>query len=122
MKIAFTAKGKTWDSEIDPRLGRTPFILIFDEAKNELSAYSNVEVTEQAHGAGPLTVKKIIDLEPDVLITGNGPGKNAADVLVTSKIKLFTGAGEMSIKEAYDAYINGSLIKGHESIQSNLVK
>ncbi|MBT4129890.1 MAG: dinitrogenase iron-molybdenum cofactor biosynthesis protein [Candidatus Marinimicrobia bacterium] len=104
MKYAFTAKGESWDSEIDPRLGRTEFILIYDDKKNELSAYSNSEITQQAHGAGPLTVQKIIDLNPDILITGNGPGKNAAEVMSTSEIKIITGAGDMKIKEALEAY------------------
>ena len=109
MKIAFTAKGVSWDSEIDSRLGRTPFILIYDETKNELSAHSNADITEQAHGAGPLTAKKILDLLPDVLITGNGPGKNAGDVLNTSELQIYLGAGELTVKEALAAYKNGSL-------------
>ncbi len=116
MKIAFTAKGETWDSEIDPRLGRTVFILIYDETKNELSAHSNADITEQSHGAGPLTVKKILDLNPDVLITGNGPGKNAAEVLNTSAIQIYIGASELTVKEALDAYKNGTLSSSSKSM------
>ncbi len=31
MKIAFTAKGRDWDSMIDPRFGRTDYIVVYDE-------------------------------------------------------------------------------------------
>jgi len=116
MKIAFTAKGETWDSEIDPRLGRTVYILMYDETKDELSAHSNAEVTEQAHGAGPLTVKKILELKPDVLITGNGPGKNAEAVLNTSDIQIYMGAGDLTVKEAFEAYKKGTLSRSIKSI------
>ena len=37
MKIAFTAKGTDWDSMIDPRFGRTEFILIYDDEKDEFT-------------------------------------------------------------------------------------
>ena len=30
MKIAFTAVGKDWDAIIDPRFGRTEYIVVFD--------------------------------------------------------------------------------------------
>ena len=62
-----------------------------------------------AHGAGPQTAKKLFDLHPDVLITGNGPGGNAASVLQKASLEIFTGAGDMTVKEAYEAYKNGNL-------------
>ena len=45
----------------------------------------------------------------DVLITGNGPGGNAHEVLKNGNIKIYAGAGNMTLKEAYDAYKTGSL-------------
>ena len=81
MKIAFTSKGTNWDSMIDPRFGRTEFILIYDEEKDELTHFDNREIENEAHGAGPKTAQKLFELHPDVLITGNGPGGNAAAVL-----------------------------------------
>jgi len=46
-----------------------------------------------------------------VLITGNGPGGNAAMALKQGNIKVFIGAGTMTAKEAYEAYKNNSLEK-----------
>jgi len=109
MKIAFTTKGKSWDSEMDPRFGRTAWFLIYDEEKDELTVVDNREAANDAHGAGPKTAQKLFEYNPDVLITGNGPGGNAAAVLEKTNIKIVTGAGEMTVKEAYEAFKNGKL-------------
>ena len=104
MKIAFTTKGKKWDSMIDPRFGRTDFLVILDDEKNELTSVDNRAIEDVAHGAGPQTAQKLFDLNPDVLITGNGPGGNAARALEQAGMKVYVGAGEMTIQEAFDAY------------------
>jgi predicted Fe-Mo cluster-binding NifX family protein len=109
MKIAFTAKGTGWDAQIDPRFGRTDYIVVYDDASDSLSSVDNREVEGVAHGAGPQTAQKLFDLAPDVLITGNGPGGNAAAVLQKTSLKIFVGAGDMTIKAAYAAYKKGNL-------------
>jgi predicted Fe-Mo cluster-binding NifX family protein len=109
MKIAFTAKGESWDSMIDPRFGRTEYIVIYDEENDKLTGYDNTLTTEVAHGAGPKTAQIIFDLNADVIITGNGPGEKAYEVLQNSNVKIFTGAANMTLKEAYDAYKAGKL-------------
>ena len=88
MKIAFTTKGTKWSSQMDPRFGRAEFLLIYDEEKGELSSFDNRTIADVAHGAGPKTAQKLFDLEPEVLITGNGPGGNAAEVLARAGIKI----------------------------------
>ena len=109
MKIAFTSKGTDWDAQIDPRFGRTEFIVVFDEEKEILTHFDNRDVNEVAHGAGPKTAQKLFDLSPDILITGNGPGGNANRVLKESGLKIYTGAGEYTLKSAYEAFKNGKL-------------
>ncbi len=109
MKIAFTTKGNEWDSEMDPRFGRTEFILIYDEEKDELTSYDNRTIADVAHGAGPQTAQKLFELEPEVLITGNGPGGNAATVLKEAKVKIYIGAGSGTVKEMFDKYKNNEL-------------
>ncbi len=111
MRIVFTSKGTNWDSEIDPRFGRTEFFLIYDVEKDELTHFDNRAIENEAHGAGPQTAKKLFDLNPNVLITGNGPGGNAATVLEKASIEIYTGAGKMTVKEAYYAYSNRELTK-----------
>lgn len=109
MKIAFTSKGTTWDSEIDPRFGRTEYILLYNEKNDDLSYYDNRDMEQEAHGAGPKTSQKLFELNADILVTGNGPGGNAASVLQKTGIKIYTGAGDQSIKQAYEAFKNGKL-------------
>ena len=109
MKIVFTTKGTDWDSNMDPRFGRTEYIFIYDEEKEEISSVDNTAIAEVSHGAGPQTAQKMFELSPDILITGNGPGGNAARVLQNSNTKIYIGAGDMTVKEAYDAYKNGEL-------------
>lgn len=109
MKIAFTSKGTAWESDIDPRFGRTEYILLYDEDKDDLSYYDNREIEKEAHGAGPKTSQKLFELNADILITGNGPGGNAATVLQKTGIKIFTGAGDKNVKQAYHAFKKGEL-------------
>jgi len=109
MKIAFTTKGTDWDSMIDPRFGRTEFLLLYDDQKDELLNYDNRKIAEAAHGAGPQTAQRLFELHPDILVTGNGPGGNAAAVLERSGIKIYIGAGEMTARQALDAYKENKL-------------
>ncbi|RLD55028.1 MAG: dinitrogenase iron-molybdenum cofactor biosynthesis protein [Bacteroidetes bacterium] len=109
MKIAFTSKGKDWDSMMDPRFGRTEFIVLYDEEKDKLTSVDNRAIEGVAHGAGPQTAQKLFDIQPDILITGNGPGGNAARVLTEAHLGIYVGAGDMTVKKAYDAYKNGEL-------------
>ena len=109
MKIAFTTKGTEWDSEMDPRFGRTEFILVYDDEKDEFTSFDNREIENEAHGAGPKTSQKLFEMGSNVLITGNGPGGNAATVLEKTGIKVYVGTDKMSVKEAYKAYKDNSL-------------
>ncbi|MDD3324121.1 MAG: NifB/NifX family molybdenum-iron cluster-binding protein [Sulfurospirillaceae bacterium] len=109
MKIAFTTKGREWQSEMEPRFGRTDYILIYDEDKDTLIIFDNCEAKSHEHGAGPTVAKILIENGVNVLITGNGPGGNAIEVLKKSSIEVYSGAIEMSVKEAYDKYKNKKL-------------
>jgi predicted Fe-Mo cluster-binding NifX family protein len=111
MKIAFTSKGTSWDSEMDPRFGRTDYLFIFNEIKGEFTVHDNRETAEAAHGVGPQTAQKLSELQPDVLITGNGPGGNASRIIERLDITVYTGALNMTVKEAYEAYQNNVLTK-----------
>ena len=111
MKIAFTAKGKEMDSEMDPRFGRTEYFVFYDEDTKEVTSYDNRDTENDAHGAGPKTAQKLFELKANVLITGNGPGGNAAAVMNKTGIITYVGADEMTVSEAYKAFKNGDLRK-----------
>ena len=109
MKIAFTAAGTDWDAMIDPRFGRTEYIVVYDEETGKLTVIDNSAVKNEAHGAGTATSKRIFDLKPDVLITGNGPGDNASNALKHLEMKIFVGAQDLTLKQALEKYKSGSL-------------
>ncbi len=109
MKIVFTAQGNTWESQMDARFGRAKFFVIYDEETDKLTTMDNSDVEKEAHGAGPIAAQKIAESKAKVMITGNGPGGNAGTVLQKLGVKSFIGAGEFTLKQAYDAYKNGEL-------------
>ncbi|NPA73686.1 MAG: dinitrogenase iron-molybdenum cofactor biosynthesis protein [Epsilonproteobacteria bacterium] len=111
MKILFTAKGENWDSEVDPRFGRAEMFVLYDEDSNTLKVISNDEAKEKAHGVGLQSAKMVLETGADVVITGNGAGEKAAQILQNSNVEIFVGAGGMSLKEAYEAYKNSKLKK-----------
>ena len=90
MKIIFTSSGEGWDAKIDPRFGRTDYILLYNEETEELSSIDNREIQDVAHGAGP----------------------NAAAILNKMPLKIYIKAGGMTIHEAYEAYKNNKLYEG----------
>ena len=49
MKIAFTSKGKTLQSEVDARFGRCPFFVIYDTETKEIEVIDNQDVDKEAH-------------------------------------------------------------------------
>ena len=108
MKIVFTAKGSEWDSQVDPRFGRTDYFVLYDEEADKLTSVDNRDIANEAHGAGPRGAQRLAEMGAQVLITGNGPGGNAA-VALGDAIKVFVGAGGMTVRGAYEAYKAGTL-------------
>ena len=111
MRIAFTTTGTNWESMMDSRFGRTQYFVLYDDEKDELSSFDNSDAANDAHGAGPKTAQKLSKLDADVLITGNGPGGNAATVLEKTGVLIYVGAGDITAKEAYDKFKAGELQK-----------
>jgi len=109
MKIVFTSKDQTMDASMDPRFGRAPFLIMYDDESRKYTAHDNAESANSAHGAGPLTAKKVYDLHPDVIVTGNGPGEKAAETLQLAEITIFVGASDMTVNEALAAFKQGKL-------------
>lgn len=109
MKILFTSKGDNWDSPMDDRFGRSESFLLFDDKDNTLSFFDNSDKESMHHGAGLQASKKVMELVPDVIITGNGAGEKALAILKRSHVSMYTGAGDMSVQEAYEAFKNQNL-------------
>ena len=107
MKILFTAKGNEKNAEMDPRFGRAPYLFIYNDETQEEEWVDTSSISEAGHGAGPKMAKQAMDLGVDVIVTGNGPGGKAAQVLQRSTIKVFAGAANRSVQDAMKDYLAG---------------
>ena len=87
----------------------TEYIAVYDDVTDELSFIDNSEVKDEAHGAGSATSQKIFELNPDVLITGNGPGENASKALERMNMKIFIDAQDLTLQQALEQYRKGEL-------------
>ncbi|MEA2069527.1 MAG: NifB/NifX family molybdenum-iron cluster-binding protein, partial [Verrucomicrobiota bacterium] len=52
MKIAFTASGDSLSAPLDPRFGRAPGFLIYDDEAGTLKSVNNEQNLNAAQGAG----------------------------------------------------------------------
>ena len=111
MKIAITSDGTSLNSNVDPRFGRTQYFVFYNTETNETGSFDNSDSKNEAHGAGPKAAAILFDNGIQVLITGNGPGGNAATVIEKAGIEVFVGAAGMTVEQAVNAYKNNELKK-----------
>ncbi|HKL38193.1 MAG TPA: NifB/NifX family molybdenum-iron cluster-binding protein [Bacteroidales bacterium] len=104
MKILFSAKGKDWDSELDPRFGRAQGFLLYDDEQDQLQWYGNEENKDAAHGAGIQAAQRAASLRSDFLITGH-VGPKADSTLKSSGIQVFPVEEKCTIREAYNHFL-----------------
>jgi len=101
MKITVSARGKTLDSDMDPRFGRSAGFVLFDTETGQTVYLDNSAQLGLAQGTGIKAAQMIADAGTDVLITGQ-MGPKAAQVLSRSGIKLYVGTGG-TVQEAIQA-------------------
>lgn len=70
MKVAVTSKGSLLSSEIDPRFGRAPYILIVDTETMDFEAVDNSDNVNAFKGAGIQAATMVSDKGASVLMTG----------------------------------------------------
>jgi len=110
MKIAISASADNMDATIDPRFGRCAYFIIVEAEGKEIKSHEVVQnVGVQAMGGAGITSAQLIaNKGVEAVITGN-VGPNAFGVLSQTGIKIFTGVGGMSVKDAVDKYLKGEL-------------
>jgi len=107
MKVAVTSKGTLLDSEIDPRFGRAPYILIVDTDSLEFEALDNSSNVNAFKGAGIQAATMIADKGAEVLLTGYC-GPNAFKTLEAAGVKV-VGDVNGIVKEVITAFKAGEL-------------
>lgn len=101
--IIVSAQGKEWNSPLDQRFGRTPFLLLIDPETNQIEVIDNREQAEAPSGAGVQTAQVVLNSRADVLITGR-LGPKADDIIRASDIEVVL-SGPCSVREAVDQYL-----------------
>lgn len=108
MKIAISAFGATLDDELNPRLGRCEYFVIYDSVLGSVCSVENLGRFSTG-AAGIATAKVLSDNEVEVVITGN-VGPNAFTALEAAGIRVYIGAlGK--IKNVVQDYQDGKLTK-----------
>jgi predicted Fe-Mo cluster-binding NifX family protein len=120
MKIAVTSTGKTLDSQVDPRFGRTAFFVIVDTETMDFTVIENENIAAGG-GAGISSAKTVIDTGTQAVLTGNC-GPNAERTLNAAGIKIYTGVSG-KVSEAVELFKTGKLTKATEpNVQTHFGK
>ncbi len=107
MKIAFTASGDSLAAPLDPRFGRAPGFLVYDDEAGTLKSVNNEQNLNASQGAGIQTALLICKQDVDCVITGHC-GPKAFQTLKAANIKVYPcKAG--TIEEAYKQFKAGEL-------------
>lgn len=110
MKVAVSATEDNLDAMIDFRFGRCAYFLIVEVEGNEIKGHEAIKNpgVNAMGGAGIQAAQIIANKGAEVLITGN-IGPNAYAVLSQTGIKILTGVGGISVKEAIQKYLKGEV-------------
>jgi predicted Fe-Mo cluster-binding NifX family protein len=120
MKIAVTSTGKTLDSQVDPRFGRTAYFIIVDTETMDFTVIENENIAAGG-GAGISSAKTVIDTGAQAVLTGNC-GPNAERTLNAAGVKLYTSVNG-TVSEAVELFKAGKLTETTEpNVQTHFGK
>jgi predicted Fe-Mo cluster-binding NifX family protein len=107
MIVAVTAKGKNLSSEVDPRFGRAPYILIVDTETMECEALDNSSNVNAFKGAGIQAATMVTEKGAEVLLTGYC-GPNAFRTVQAAGIKVVNDVTG-TVQQAIDTFRSGKV-------------
>ena len=113
MKVAITSTGNDKNSVMDIRFGRAAYFMVFDEEAGSWEAGENKQNFEAVQGAGIQAAQNVAKLGAEAVITGN-VGPKAFKVLAANKIRIYS-AQQMSVEDAYKAFLEGKLPEMEEA-------
>jgi predicted Fe-Mo cluster-binding NifX family protein len=106
VKICVSAVANNLDTQVDPRFGRCPYLVIVDSETLQFEAIPNV-ASGAMSGAGIQAAQTMASKGVKVLITGN-IGPNAFQALAASGTRIVTGASG-TVREVVEKYKKGEL-------------
>lgn len=108
MKICVTATANGLDAKIDPRFGRSAYLLIVDVETMQFEAIPNMAAGAMG-GAGIQAAQTIANKGAKTLVTGN-VGPNAFQALSAAGIDIVTGASG-KVRDIVEEFRKGELRK-----------
>lgn len=99
-----------WDSELNPRFGRTGFFAVVDLDQDKIEFIEN-KASNAASGAGVQAAQFVADQDVDIMFTPN-VGPKAFSGLNRLNLKIFLANGK--VKEIIRSYKNGELKEANE--------
>ncbi len=106
MIIVISTTDKNDQAQCDVRFGRAPYFAIYDTDTEKLDFMENKAVYAD-HGAGVQAAQKIVDLNADIVITGQ-VGPNAWQVLHSADITPLSGESKR-VSSVISDYLEGKL-------------
>ena len=113
MKIAFTASGDSLSAPLDPRFGRAPGFLIYDDETGTLKSINNEQNLNAAQGAGIQSALLVCKQGVDCVITGHC-GPKAFKPLTAGNVKVYDCKAE-PIEDADTQFKAGELTAAQEA-------
>lgn len=107
MKIAITTQGQDLSSRLDPRFGRTKWLILVDTDTDTFEVHDNTVNLNASSGAGIQTAQNVANLGAEAVITGN-LGPNAIKTLNAAEVKAFL-TKESTAQQALDVFKEGKL-------------
>ena len=108
MKVAVTSKGTLLSSEVDPRFGRAPYILIVDTGTMAFEVVDNGDNVNAFKGAGIQAAAMVSDKGATVLMTGYC-GPKAFATLETAGVKVVSDISG-TVRQAVAALKAGTVV------------
>ena len=110
MRIAVSATAGNMDALVDARFGRCAYFVIVEVEGDEIKSHEIVENpgATAIGGAGIQAAQTVANKGVEVVITGN-IGPNAFNVLSGARIKVVTGVGGITVRDAVQRYLKGEL-------------
>ena len=102
MRVAVPSSGRTLESPIDPRFGRSPYYIIVD---TETMKHEILDNTRMSAPGGVEAAQLVAGEDVDVVLAG-ALGPNLSKVLSRAGIKIIKGV-RGSVKEAIEAFKKG---------------
>jgi predicted Fe-Mo cluster-binding NifX family protein len=110
MKVAVTSEGRDLDSRVDPRFGRSRYLLVIDSETLDNKVLEN-ESSGSAHGAGIGTAQTLVREGVKSVITGR-IGPNAYNACKAAGIKVYSGFDGI-VRDAVEKLSRGELELTH---------